>query len=1315
VLRKRIHHKFIVGFALAAFVGIFLSTHTVLAATINVDGVVCTLADAITAANTNAAVGGCSAGAAGQDTLILSNNITLSNGLPSITSEIIIQGSSNTVERDPTFTCPDAVNPEFRIFRIAVPGNLTLSNVTVSNGCAHGNSTAGQGGGIYNSGILTIDSASIITGNMALGVCTDNTCSTGAGEGGGIYNDAGTLTIDNGSVIQNIAQGGDALCSPGCSNGPGSGGGIYSAGGSVDVDDGLILRNQALYGVCAGACVLANGFGGGGIYTDGATLSLDTSILDNNYSDDDGGGLYAQGNGVVTVTSSSVSNNDSYDDGAGLYNNAGGSITVTGGSTVFANDAAEDGGGLYNNGSGTVTVANSLVSNNNAGLNGGGIYNGGSGTVSVLSSTVSLNTAGLNGGGLYNVTGTTNVTGSSILNNSAVDGAGIYNDIGGITTVTNSTLSDNLASNDGGGIYNADANVTVTNTTISANRASISGGGIYNYDDNLTPAIGTVVVTSSTLSTNTAFLSGGGIFNDEGDITITNGTISTNVALAAGGGVYNDNLGTTTINNSTVYQNATLGSGDDLNNNSGTVSVFSSIVASGGGGDCAGVITDNGYNIVSDGICGIVPPDPNPATVMTLIDLGGLANNGGVTSTHLPGNWSIAIDNGSCPLLTEDQRGVGFPRPIDVNDLIFPDADPANVGCDVGAIEVNLTLTFDLALQKTTAVITPLTIGDDINFTITVINQGTLDARNVDLIDYIPAGFALSPLDANGWADGGATATNTIAGPIAAGGGSATIDIVLRVQPGATPGAFSNIAEITGAEDDEIGADRTGADSDSIADTTANNDVVVDDVIDNTGGDEDDHDIANGTLAFFDLALSKTTGQIVPVDIGENVTFTITVLNQGSVIAQNVGIIDYIPAGFALSPADTNGWMDGGATATNTIAGPIAVGGSATIDIVLQVQPAAVNSVVVNGAEITSAQDGVGADRTGDDIDSTPGNGSEDDYDQVSVTIEVITDTPTFTPTVTNTPTVTPSPTLTLTPTSTATLTVTPSPTLTLTSTPTLTLTNTPTTTFTVTPTGTVTLLPTSSITPLPTIALTGTPDPSSVALATAAMRETQRAEHLGTLEAAPRVLVYIRGGASVTGGTRVCTDVGGFVTCRDEGTPPPDSETPIVRVLDAPTIDKRSRDGYVLPGGELIYVIIVSNPTGSTVSGITVVDTLPDALTFSGSQTGTVNGQTLTVDVPNLAPLEKYQFDIVTIVNSEGVFASIVNTACMLINGELWECAILEFGADYAPLVDGEVIIDTGEVPIVYEILRVVIFAGILLLITLTLGLVYRRFSHPS
>jgi len=337
----------------------------------------------------------------------------------------------------------------------------------------------------------------------------------------------------------------------------------------------------------------------------------------------------------------------------------------------------------------------------------------------------------------------------------------------------------------------------------------------------------------------------------------------------------------------------------------------------------------------------------------------GLNNETGVVDNEI---------NESGPILGEDED----------------DHDPETITIEV----------FDLALIKevSPAQTTPILPGDDVTFTLTVENQGNVSAQNINLVDYIPTGFTLSPNDANGWVAAGATATNTIAGPLAAGANT-TVDIVLQVDPTFAGGQIINVAEIAAAEDT---AGNTPTDVDSTPDTTAGNDpggavnTASDDVLtgDGTGApgdavaatDEDDQDPEDIIVEIFDLALTKVVSAPAagtPVYPGDDVTFTITVFNQGTIDAQNVDVIDYIPAGFVLSPNDANGWVAAGANATNTIAGPIAPAGSTTIDIVLQVDPTlTAGTDLVNVAEITEAENLAGTVLPDNDStpDATPGN-----------------------------------------------------------------------------------------------------------------------------------------------------------------------------------------------------------------------------------------------------------------------------------------------------------------------------------------------------
>ncbi|MDH5677816.1 MAG: hypothetical protein OEZ28_04305, partial [Nitrospinota bacterium] len=278
--------------------------------------------------------------------------------------------------------------------------------------------------------------------------------------------------------------------------------------------------------------------------------------------------------------------------GGGIFSN--GAVTVT--NSTISGNKARNFGGIWANGA--VFVTNSTISNNSAGADIGGIYS--NGTLTVTNSTISGNSAGVSYGGILSM-GSTTVTNSTVSGNSAgADNGGIYSN--GALTVTNSTISGNSAGISFGGIVSF-SSVMVTNSTISGNTAGGGGGGIYSFSS--------VTVTNSTISGNSAGASYGGIYSLGGG-SISNSTISGNRAVTGrGGGITNSNLPLSIVN-STIYGNSAPVSGAGLMSWSGTLTLTNTIVAAntGGGGDCAinvgfGLISSSGYNVDSDGTCGL--------------------------------------------------------------------------------------------------------------------------------------------------------------------------------------------------------------------------------------------------------------------------------------------------------------------------------------------------------------------------------------------------------------------------------------------------------------------------------------------------------------------------------------------------------------------------------------------------------------------------------------------------------------------------------------------------------------------------------------
>ena len=162
---------------------------------------------------------------------------------------------------------------------------------------------------------------------------------------------------------------------------------------------------------------------------------------------------------------------------------------------------------------------------------------------------------------------------------------------------------------------------------------------------NSTGSGGTFTFANTTFSGNSAGYRGGGMAVPEGDASFNNCTLSGNSAYNGGG----------------LYQGE-----------SGTIDIENTIVAnSPSGGDCDGTIGSSGYNLDSDGTCGL-----SSTGDLSSMDpkLGALADNGGSTLTHALLTGSPAIDAGNdATCEATDQRGV---------------SRPAGDSCDMGSYEL---------------------------------------------------------------------------------------------------------------------------------------------------------------------------------------------------------------------------------------------------------------------------------------------------------------------------------------------------------------------------------------------------------------------------------------------------------------------------------------------------------------------------------------------------------------------------------------------------------------------------------------------------
>ena len=407
-----------------------ITTPTVQAAEISVTGA-CGLVDAITAANTDTATGGCSAGEAGSDTLVLEVNATYTltdynnsvggqghNGLPAIQSTIVISGHGATIERDPAIVCQGVFVPNFRLFYIDSTGDLTLQDTTVRYGCLLDNRFNRMGGGIFNDGgRLTLQHSNVLSNTARSGAggiysggsgaaITVSAQSKVAGNlsnlaGGGITNEGGRLVIQGSEVSGNQADN--------------SGGGIYNLEGTLTIQDSKLFSNTA------------HSLGGGVAISNGTLLIQHSDVLSNVVGGDDilsyqGGGIYV-GSAVVTITQQSRI-------GANQADNRGGGISISDGTLTLQNssvlsNSAQFGGGVYANGNNTINI-----------------------TVKVESSDIVANYASADGGGIIVNYSSLMVTQSRLLRNRVGSGsAGALFQYLGSATVESSciVLNDNTA------------------------------------------------------------------------------------------------------------------------------------------------------------------------------------------------------------------------------------------------------------------------------------------------------------------------------------------------------------------------------------------------------------------------------------------------------------------------------------------------------------------------------------------------------------------------------------------------------------------------------------------------------------------------------------------------------------------------------------------------------------------------------------------------------------------------------------------------------------------------------------------------------
>lgn len=275
------------------------------------EGPACALREAIQAANTDTAFGGCAKGS-GTDTITVpAGTYTLTrvgaNEDANATGDLDITSSLTLTGAGATTTMLDG-NKQDRVVHIIPREQVTLTKLTLQHGQAR------NGGGVYTNG----DTVTLIDSTVRANVVT--------GDGGGIFIFTGTVTLQGSTVTGNAAE----------TVGSGMGGGIATQG-RLTVSQSTVSGNKA--------------WNGGGIDQrgSGGTTTVEYSMVSGNTAAHRGGGISLYNYGRLTLQHSTVRDNTAQDAGGGVASTYYTTLTVehstVSGNTVVEDRSGGDGGG----------------------------------------------------------------------------------------------------------------------------------------------------------------------------------------------------------------------------------------------------------------------------------------------------------------------------------------------------------------------------------------------------------------------------------------------------------------------------------------------------------------------------------------------------------------------------------------------------------------------------------------------------------------------------------------------------------------------------------------------------------------------------------------------------------------------------------------------------------------------------------------------------------------------------------------------------------------------------------------------------------
>ncbi|MBI5459884.1 hypothetical protein [Methanobacterium sp.] len=533
----------------------------------------------------------------------------------------------------------------------------------------------------------------------------------------------------------------------------------------------------------------------------------------------------------------------------------------------------------------------------------GGIFFISSGVSVTLGNLTLTNGTGFGFGGAILNQGDLNILNCTFSNNYAdFYGGAIYSD--GNLTIFNTVFMGNWVPNSysvysGGAICNM-ANMNITNCTFTKNSAG-SGGAIMsqNYQSNFL-----VTVKNNVFTENYASNYGGAFYIYDGDYTnhiiqfnrIVNNTASEGNAIYIAYGSLNATLNWWGSNSdpSTINNLIMMETGCDVLSDPWIILSVNTTPNNINNGETSNITGD--FNHINSG---------SPLT-------GGNIPDGSITLDVLWGSFNSSVISHS--FTGNTIAGVLTATFYAIEGAVNPLFNPVRVNAtadgyttiDTEAAYINIIPAANLTISKTA----PNTViaGNQITYTITATNNGPDTATGVIISDTFPMG--ISNISWTAEYSGGAS------GPTSGTGN-------LNINLGTLPAGGSCIITVNGTVSSSIPAD-----------TILSNTVSITSSTHITDPDNTSDTVFTTVEQESAIELEKTVNNPRP-DVGDTITYTVTVHNNGPSDATNIQIQDIMPAGFnnvAITPSkgtynsETGIWtlnLDVGENATLNLTGEV--------------------------------------------------------------------------------------------------------------------------------------------------------------------------------------------------------------------------------------------------------------------------------------------------------------------------------------------------------------------------------------------------------